>query len=212
MFFPKSLIRIERQNKTDEKAIKFIERRRKTLKRYLFTKVVIVFLLTIISISVAKAQEATKVVSNLYKAHKVKTIADWSKAELKKYFTDELADAIYKTAQGESGIGFDILYNTQDDSDITNFKIGDEDSHQESSGQTVFTVTASFKNFGEKKEIFFTLDPDGFKIKDIRYNGLDVSLMEMLTEEDPESDFSAADIQSKTVTDFYLLLPGDSYD
>lgn len=190
------------------------------LKKYMFTKVIIVVLLTIISISAAKAQEATQAVSNLYKAQKVKTIADWSKAELKKYFTDELAGAIYKTTHGENGIDFDILYNTQDDSDITNFKIGDEDSHQESSGQTVYTVTASFKNFGEKKEIFFTLDPDGFKIKDIQYNGLDASLLEMLTEEEPESNFSAAHlpesittnrIHPKSATDFYLLVPGDSF-
>lgn len=189
------------------------------LKKYIFTKIVIVVLLTIISISAVKAQEATKVVSNLYKAHKVKTIADWSKVELKKYFTDELAEAIYKTTHGENGIDFDILYNTQDDSDIKNFKIGNEDSYQEIKEQTVFTVTASFKNFGEQKEIFFTLDPDGFKIKDIRYSGLDASLMEMLTEEDPESDFSAAHIPAspnrikpKTVEGLYLLLPDNSYD
>lgn len=151
------------------------------MKKNLFSKIAIAVLFTMVSFSLAIAQNATKVVTNLYKAHKIKSVAVWSKIELNKYFAPDLSAAIYQAANDESGIDFDILYNTQDDSDITNFKVGDEDSYYDSNNRTLYTVTATFKNFGKKKEVFFTIDPDSLKIEDISYYGLDESLMEILT-------------------------------
>ncbi len=191
------------------------------IKSDLFTKVAIAVLLTIVSISYANAQAATKLVTSLYKANGIRKVATWSKVELKKYFVEDLANAIYKTARKDQGIGFDILYHTPDSPNITNFKIGDEDSHHESSGQTVLTVSATFKNAGKEEETFFTIEPDELKIIEIDYNGQDKSLMNILADNESNPKSSDAETSSnevfnekepKTVTDFYLLMPSGSYD
>ena len=91
-----------------------------------------------------------------------------SKTELGKYFDKELVDLIWKTANGDSGIDFDILYDAQD-TKISNFRIG----VSEIQSPSLRTVDVSFTNFGEKKEIEFALlsfGAEGWKIDEIYYD------------------------------------------
>ena len=90
---------------------------------------------------------------------------DGNKVELKKYFDSKLANAIYKVAHGKDGIDFDILYDTQDHSNIKNFKISGGDFYHDS-----YIVLVHFKNFSEEKDISYTLNED-FKIEDVEYSG-----------------------------------------
>jgi hypothetical protein len=108
------------------------------------------------------------IVANLYKGAKAREIAAMSKTELRKYFDKELADLIWKTANSDNGLDFDILYDAQD-TQIRNFRIG----KAENQSPSLATVDVSFTNFGEKKEIQFLLasyGAEGWKITDIYYN------------------------------------------
>lgn len=108
------------------------------------------------------------IVANLYKAAKTKDITAMSKTELRKYFDKELADLIWKTANNDNGLGFDILYDAQD-TQIKNFRIGEAENQSPS----LATVDVSFTNFGEKKEIQFLLasyGAEGWKITEIYYD------------------------------------------
>src|SRR5580765_4858709 len=141
------------------------------IKRKLITKISLTILLTLVIFSVADAQYAAQAkraintVSTLYKAHKKKSIAAWNKVELKKYFDSKLANAIYKVTHGKEGIDFDILYDTQDDSDIKNFKITGGDFYHDE-----YLVSVGFKSFGEEKNISFHLNK-AFKIEAVEYIG-----------------------------------------
>ncbi len=108
------------------------------------------------------------VVANLYKAAKLKSVADMSKTQLRKYFDDELADHIWKTAHGDNGLDFDLLYNAQD-TQIKNFQIGKYGQ----GGKFWGWVTVSFSNFGERQKINFKLSNAtggaGWKVVDIHY-------------------------------------------
>lgn len=183
---------------------KFLMRKVKMeTNKNLFTKIAITVFFTIASFSFVSAQEASGVITNLYKADKMKSVVTWSDSELKKYFAPGLANAIYKAARRENGIGFDILYNTQDASGIRDFKIGKEDSYHDSNGRTLYTVSATFKKLDKNEEVFFTIDPDSYKIEDIGYYGRDKSLMNLLGNNKPQPN----ERELKTVTDFYLAMP-----
>jgi hypothetical protein len=108
------------------------------------------------------------VVANLYQAAKLKGVADMSKAQLRKYFDDELADQIWKAAHGENGLDFDLIYNAQD-TQIKNFQIG----KYSQGGRFWGWVSVSFSNFGERQKINFKLSNAtggaGWKIVDIHY-------------------------------------------
>lgn len=107
------------------------------------------------------------IVANLYKAAKTKDIAAMSKTELRKYFDKELAELIWKTANSDNGLNFDILYDAQD-TQIKNFRVGEAENQSPS----VASVDVSFTNFGEKKEIQFLLvsyGAEGWKITEIYY-------------------------------------------
>lgn len=131
------------------------------MKKQLFTNITIAIFLTLTTFAIVHAQleaRARNVVANLYKAAKTKDIADWNKAELKKYFDTELTNAISKVTHGENGIDFDILYNAQD-TQIKNFRIGEGESQSPS----LATVDVSFSNFGEKEGIQFLMVSYGEK-------------------------------------------------
>jgi len=127
--------------------------------------------LMVLSLSV-RAQEANPegIVANLYKANKARNVADMSKTELSKYFDKSLADDLWKEMNTENGLGFDILYNTQDDSDIKNFRIGKAVIKKEGA-----TVPLTFVNFGEKKFIEYKLSKDAaggeWRILDVIHHG-----------------------------------------
>jgi hypothetical protein len=119
-----------------------------------------------------------QVVKNLYAARKSpKTDPFFQKknrALLDKFFTKQLADAIWNdivtVKPGESGnLDFDPLYNAQD-TEITNFAIGKADEN----GQ----VTVKFKNFGKDEEVKFFLIKENtrskvWKIETIMYSSSD---------------------------------------
>jgi hypothetical protein len=157
-----------------------ITRRIMNIKRNLFAKTATTILLTLVTFSfahaqhAAQAQRAINTVAALYKANKIKSIAKWNKVELKKYFDSKLANAIYKVTHGEDGIDFDILYNTQDDSNIKNFKISGGDFYHDS-----YIVSVHFKNFSKEKDISYTLN-ENFKVEEVEYIGHG-SLMDILT-------------------------------
>ena len=119
------------------------------------------------------------VVQNLYKASKTKYVASMSKAMLRKYFEDSLADKFWKIAHSEDGIDFDILYNTQDVTDIRNFRVGKFTSATATSG----LVPVSFINSGRHQKLDFkmTKRSGAWKIADINY-GKDFTLLKTLSE------------------------------
>jgi hypothetical protein len=147
-------------------------------------KASVTILLILVTFSIAdaqsskQAQRAINTVTTLYKAHKKRSIAEWNKVELKKYFDLKLANAIYKVTHGEEGIDFDILYDTQDDSDIKNFKISGGDFYHDQ-----YLVSVDFRSFGEEKHISFGLNKT-FKIEEVNYSS--GSLIDILT--DPGSN------------------------
>ena len=110
--------------------------------------------------------KARKAVADLYKAAKTKNIADWNRVELEKYFTKELAGAIYKAAQSEDGLDFDILYNAQD-TKITGFFISG--GSKVVFGDGAYEVIVGFKNFGKSQQLYYTLEND-FRISNIKYD------------------------------------------
>jgi len=119
------------------------------------------------------------VVQNLYKASKAKYVASMSKAQLRKYFEDALADKFWKVAHGEGGIDFDILYNTQDVTDIRTFRVGKFAGATATSG----SVPVSFVNFGRHQKLDFKMTRNSgvWKIADIKY-GKDFTLLKTLSE------------------------------
>lgn len=139
-------------------------------------KLLIAIILTLSLTAFVQAQSATSLVTSLYKEHKKDSVAGWSKARLSKYFTTKFTNAFHKAAKTESGIEFDILFDTQDDSDIKTYKITSE----KASGKRLEVITVSFKNFGESKKVLLTIDAKTKKIRDINYYGEKPSLMDML--------------------------------
>ncbi len=139
-------------------------------------KLLIAIILTLSLTAFVQAQSATSLVTSLYKEHKKDSVAGWSKTRLSKYFTPEFTNAFHKAAKTESGIEFDILFDTQDDSDIKTYKITSE----KASGKRLEVITVSFKNFGESKKVLLTIDTKTKKIRDINYYGEKPSLMDML--------------------------------
>jgi hypothetical protein len=119
------------------------------------------------------------VVQNLYKAAKTKYVASMSKAELRKYFEVSLADKFWKVAHSEGGIDFDILYNTQDVTDIRNFRVGKFAAATATSG----SVLVSFINSGRHQKLDFKMSKQSgaWKIADINY-GKDFALVQTLNE------------------------------
>ncbi len=146
------------------------------MKNNILNKLLIAAIVTLSVTTFANAQSATNLVANLYKEHKKDSVAGWSKARLNKYFTTEFTNAFYREANKESGIEFDILFDTQDDSDIKTYKITSE----KASGKRLEVVTVSFTNFGEKKKVLLTIDAKTKKIRNINYDGQKESLMDML--------------------------------
>lgn len=129
--------------------------------------ILIVILFGVGSVMSQARKNPETVVANLYKTAKAKDIAAMSKTELRKYFDKELADLIWKTANNDNGLNFDILYDAQD-TQIKKFRIGEAENQSPS----LATVDVSFTNFGEKKEIQFRLvsyGAEGWKITEIYY-------------------------------------------
>jgi hypothetical protein len=93
-----------------------------------------------------------------------------SRALVDKYFEKKLADLIWKDAVGSEGevgaLGADPLYDTQDDSDLKNLKVG---AAVEKGGGAEVPVT--FSNFGKRRRLVFLLvgAAGAWKISDIRY-------------------------------------------
>jgi ABC-type transporter MlaC component len=144
--------------------------------------------LTILSSSARAQGNPENVVTNLYKADKAKTVAVMSKTELRKYFSKTLADDLWKALNTEYGLGFSILYHTDDDSDIKNFRIGKAVIKKD--GTDLYaTVQVTFINFGEKRRIEYILGKDfggNWKILDMiyHYKGERFTLKEILNEGD----------------------------
>ncbi|GEM_PF-4248601 len=139
------------------------------MKKTLLTSLAVTLFLVLVSASPVNAQtdvKARNAVANLYKAAKTKNIVDWSRAELEKYFTKELAGAIYKATQSEDGLDFDILYYAQD-TKITGFFISG--GYEVVFGDGAYEVIVGFKNFGKSRQMFFTLEKD-FRISNIKYD------------------------------------------
>jgi hypothetical protein len=135
------------------------------MKKRLMISIVILWSLGSLTASAQTSPET--VVANLYKAGKIKSVAEMSKTDLGKYFDDELSAAIWKAANGENGLDFDILYNAQD-TEIKNFRIDDSEIQSPS----LATVEVSFSNFGKKEEIQFLLasfGKKGWRIIEINY-------------------------------------------
>jgi hypothetical protein len=148
------------------------------MKNILLNKFVIAAMLTLSLTAFANAQSATNLVAKLYKEHKPDSIAGWSKARLKKYFTTEFTNVFYKAANGEFGLEFDPLFDTQDDSDIKTYKIASE----KATAKKLEVISVTFKNFGESKKVMLTIDGKSGKIRNINYKGQKLSLIEMLKE------------------------------
>lgn len=130
----------------------------------------------------SQASAAEALVADLYKQHDAKKSPFFqtkNRALVGKYFTNRLADLIWKDATSSNGevgaIDGDPLYNAQD-MEIKNFAIGRADVK----GGTA-TVPVTFTNFGQKQTITFSLKQinTGWKIDDIGFGGGD-SLMKWL--------------------------------
>ena len=131
---------------------------------------VIVALATSASASYAQSPDA--LVADLYKQHDAKRSPFFqtkSRARVDKYFTNGLADMIWKdaiTSKGEVGaLDGDPLYDTQD-AKIRHFAVGKASIK----GDTA-TVPVTFTNFGKKEKIDFSLKKvkGVWKIDNINY-------------------------------------------
>ena len=150
----------------------------KTIQKFV-NKYIFILAITLVFSTFSIAQESNALISNLYKAHKKKSVLSWNKPALKNYFSDNLANLIYKSQQkNDEGIGFDILFDTQDDSDIKTYKVVTESAGTK---QGISKVSVSFKNFGESKKLIFTVDNKTNKIKDIQYLSHNSSLVKLLS-------------------------------
>jgi Protein of unknown function (DUF3828) len=139
--------------------------------------VVTVFLFNLCGVraetDLAAATSPTKVVTDLYNAHKGK--ADplqypASKKLLGAYFEKGLLSLYLKDqseSKGEVGkLDFDPLYNAQD-FEIKDFSVGLVAQQKDSA-----EVAASFKNMGTSEKIVFLLSntAEGWRITDIKYS------------------------------------------
>lgn len=127
----------------------------------------VVFVLLIFTFGLAAQTTPDSVVRDLYRANKVKDVAEMSKTQLKKYFDNTLAEKYWKVANGEDGIDFEILYDAQD-TEIKNFQIGKYAAGRNGTGW----VPVTFLNFGQRHKIEFQFArrPAGWRITDIRYD------------------------------------------
>ncbi len=145
------------------------------------TKIIFFFvcLLTFVSLNFAQTKKAAittpdMVVKNLYAAREnPKTdpfFQNKNRALVDKYFTGELADAIWKdavaTTDGVGALDFNPSFYAQDD-EITNFVIGKADANN--------MVKVRFKNFGKDEEITYSLVKErtgakAWKIETIMYS------------------------------------------
>ena len=165
-----------------------------------------------VSSSLAQKKKTTEVapdqvVKNLYaaqKAGKGPFFQKKSRALVDKYFTGELADAIWKDAttagDGVGALDFNPLFYAQDD-DITNFVVGRADANG--------VVTVKFKNFGKNEEIKYFLTKENtaskvWKIDSIVYSDAEdlASILQygMMT----EAEMKAADSANKLDGDYLV--------
>lgn len=153
----------------------------KTNSKYNFPRQILLSAAALIVLAAFSHAQTTpeSVVQNLYRASKTKYVASMSKTQLRKYFEDSLADKFWKVAHGEGGIDFDILYNTQDVTDIRNFRVGKFASATATSG----SVPVSFINSGRHQKLDFKMTKRSgiWKITDIKY-GEDFTLLKTLSE------------------------------
>ena len=127
---------------------------------------VLTALMLAVTTSIGFAQSKTKVttpdavVKNLYAAQKKDATNPFTqrknRALVDKYFTKNLADAIWKTAASDTGWNVDPLTDAQD-AEITGFVVGKADENG--------MVKVKFKNFGREQEIYFNLLLEGTKSK-----------------------------------------------
>jgi hypothetical protein len=101
-----------------------------------------------------------------------------------KFFDKRLADLVWKditeTPEGEMGhIDFDPLYNTQDDTGITNFRVGAPVIQGDRA-----TVIVSFNQFRRRRRITFRMHntSEGWKVENILYPGENADLIKILSE------------------------------
>jgi Protein of unknown function (DUF3828) len=123
--------------------------------------------------SSAAATSPTKVVTELYTAHKKKPdplVYPASKRLLGAYFAKDLLSLYLKDqleSKGEVGkLDFDPLYDAQD-FDIKDFSIALVSQQKDSA-----EAAASFKNIGKSEKIVFLLSntAQGWRITDIKYS------------------------------------------
>ena len=147
-----------------------------------------------------------QVVKNLYAATVAKNpfFQKKSRALVDRYFTGELADAIWKDAtsagDGMGALDFNPFFYAQDDQ-ITNFVIEKADANN--------VVKVKFKNFGKDEEILYTLVKENtaskvWKIDSIMYSDAEdlASILQygMMT----EAEMKAADSENKLDGDYLV--------
>ena len=147
-----------------------------------------------------------QVVKNLYAAKEAANpfFQHKSRALVNKYFTGELADAIWKdatrTGEGVGALDFDPLYQAQD-VHITNLVIGKADANG--------VIKVRFKNMKLDVEIIYTVirentPPNAWKIESIMYNDAEDlnSILQygMMT----EAEMKAADNQNRLDGDYLV--------
>lgn len=147
-----------------------------------------------------------QVVKNLYatKSKNSPFFQKMSRALVDKYFTGELADAIWKDAttagDGVGALDFNPLYYAQDD-EITNFVVGRADANN--------VVKVRFKNFGKDEEITYSLVKQNtgskdWKIETIMYSDAEdlASILQygMMT----EAEMKAAESEDKLTGDYMV--------
>lgn len=127
------------------------------------------------------------VVRELYRVYNHGSVPIWDRKGRRyqlKFFDKRLADLIWKditeTPAGEMGhIDFDPLYDTQDDTGITNFRVGAPAIEGDRA-----TVIVSFNNSGRRTRITFRMHntSEGWKVENIVYRGADTDLIKILSE------------------------------
>ncbi len=93
-----------------------------------------------------------------------------SKTDLRKYFSQTLADNLWKALKTEDRVDFHVLYDIQDDTDIRNFRIAKAVPKPDG----IATVAVTFINFGDRKRIDYKLGKGGdgsWRIVNVFYYG-----------------------------------------